>query len=102
MIVLMCDISQKTYRTDFKKASEEMEETVTLMECTTESNDDNLDDDDEEEKEEEEEGQEEEELEEDDDDSYPPLSQNIHRPRYLKAKDSSDSGGGQSYNLGQS
>ena len=62
------------------------------MECTTESNDDNLDHNDEEE-EEGEEGQEGEELEEDDDDSYPPLSQNIHRPRYVKAKDSSDSGG---------
>ena len=51
-------------------------------------------DDEEEEEEEGEEGQEEEEeLEEDDDDSYPHLSQNIHRPRYIKAKDSSDSGG---------
>ena len=87
------NISEETCRTDFTKASEETEETVTLTECTTESNDDNLDDDEEEEKEKGEEGQEEEELEEDDDDSYPPLSQNIHRPRYIKAKDSSNSGG---------
>ena len=39
------DISQETCGTDFTKASEETEETVTLTECTTESNDDNLDDD---------------------------------------------------------
>ena len=91
------DISQETCGTDFAKASEEMEETVTLMEYTTESNDDNFDDEEEEVEEEEEEegegGQEGEEEEEDDDDSYPPLSQNIHRPRYIKAEDSSNSGG---------
>ena len=34
------DISEETCGTDFIKASEETEETVTLMECTTESNDD--------------------------------------------------------------
>ena len=70
-----CDdvhISQETCETDFMKETEEMEETVTLMECTTESNDNNLDDDDDDDEEEEEE--EEEEKEEDDYDSYPPLS----------------------------
>ena len=86
------DISQETCWTDFMKASEEMEETVSLTECTTESNDDNLDDEEEEEEKEGEEGQEKEELEEDID-SYPPLSQNIHRPRYVKAEDTSDSRG---------
>ena len=72
-----CDnvhISQETCETDFTKETEEMEETVTLTECTTESNDNNLDDD---EEDEEDEGEDEEE----DDDSYPPRSQNIHRPR---------------------
>ena len=93
-----CDdvnISQETCGTDFMKASEETEKTVTVMECTTESDDDNLDDAEEEDKEEEEgeEGQEGEEEEEDDYDSYPPVSQNIHRPRYIKAEDSSNSGG---------
>ena len=43
MIVLM----RGRCGTDFMKASEEMEERVTLTECTTESNDDNLDDDEE-------------------------------------------------------
>ena len=85
------DVSQETCGTDFMKESEEMEETVTLTECAADSNDNNLDDD----GEEEEEGEDGDYKDEEDDDSYPPLSQNIHRPRYVKHEESnsSDSGG---------
>ena len=80
------DVSQETCGMDFMKKSEEMQETVTLTECTTESNDNNLDDD-----EEEEEGEEGDYEEEEDDESYPPHSQNIHRPRYVKHEESNSS-----------
>ena len=54
---------------------EEMLETVNLTEDTVDSCDPNLDDEDENE------------------DSFPPLSQNVHCPRYVKSKESSESGG---------
>ena len=54
---------------------EEMLETVNLSEGTVESCDPKLDDEDENE------------------DSFPPLGQNVHRPRYIKSEELSKSGG---------